>query len=114
MLGKIQSKFFHLRKAKRNRELIISKDIKSNPKKFYQYIASKTSKKDNIPDLVTNDGSRVKSDIEKANVLNLFFNSVFTKEKLDHIPEFEYQVKEDNFVSESSVTDLEIKTIAQS
>ena len=100
---------FHLRKAKRNRELIISKDIKSSPKKFYQYIASKTSKKDNIPDLVTNDGLRVKSDIEKANVLNLFFNSVFTKEKLDHIPEFEYQVKEDNFVSESSVTELEMK-----
>ena len=69
----------------------------------------KTSKKDNIPDLVTEDGSRTKSDSEKSNVLNLFFNSVFTKEKLDRIPEFEYQVKEDSFVSESSVTELEMK-----
>ena len=48
---------------------------------------SKTKVKTGISDLDKEDGTRTKNDEEKANVLNDFFASVFTREDLSHVPE---------------------------
>ena len=44
--------------------------------------------KSGVADLHKEDGSTTTNDQEKAEVLNDFFVSVFTRENLDHIPEF--------------------------
>ena len=64
----------HIRSNKRQKEIKIAKNIKSNPKTFYQYIASKSTKKDKIPDLIKQDGSRTTNDEEKSTELNNFFS----------------------------------------
>ena len=69
--------------------------MKSDPKKFYQYISSKSSKKYNIPDLIKPDGSRTLNDEEKSCTLNNFFSSVFTTENNENIPTFQDRVSEE-------------------
>ena len=59
--------------------------------KFYQYVKSKTKPKENISSLLKEDGSLTKDDSEKAEVLNNYFSSVFTKEDTDNIPIFKSQ-----------------------
>ena len=98
-----------IRKEKRSKEMTIAKDMKTNPKKFYQYISSKSSKKDTIPDLIMSDGSRTKNDEEKSSTLNDFFSSVFTTENNSTFPEFEERVSEDKYISTASVTEEEMK-----
>ena len=62
-----------LRKEKRQKEIAIAKDMKSNPKKFYQYISYKTTKKDTVPDLIKTDGTRTQNDEEKSSTSSNFF-----------------------------------------
>ncbi len=66
-------------------ELEIAKDAKTNPKKFWSYVKSKTKTRDGISDLYVKDtrGNVVgmtESDEEKANTLSKQFASVFTQE----------------------------------
>ena len=50
----------------------MAEDVKSNPKAFYQYVASKTKSKESVPNLHKADGSLTEDDLEKAEVLNNF------------------------------------------
>ena len=50
---------------------------------------SQTSTKTTIPNLQRKDGSMANTDQDKAEVLNKHFSSVFTREDLTNIPEFE-------------------------
>ena len=77
----------------KNKENKIAENIKTNTKAFYQYIASKTVKKEGIYNLINNKGDVLKSDSEKCELLNDFFSSVFTSEDTKNLPEFNY----DNF-----------------
>ncbi len=52
---------------------------KVNKKKFFSYMRSKTKSKDKITTLKNSDGDLVESDIDKCEILNQYFNSVFTK-----------------------------------
>ena len=76
-----------VRSAKRLFEKRLAEEIKDNPKSFWSYVRSKTKVKTGISDLDKEDGTRTKNDEEKANVLNDFFASVFTREDLSHVPE---------------------------
>ena len=76
----------YLRLQKKNKEIKIANQTKNNPKAFYQFISSKTTKKDNIPDLVKEDGSKTTTDAEKSAELNKFFCSVFTREDTSNMP----------------------------
>ena len=55
-------------------------------------IASKTSKKEGVAELVKSDGTLTQNDTEKCNTVNNFFSSVFTTEDGREIPEFNMNV----------------------
>ena len=71
-----------------NKEKTLAKDVKLNPKRFYQYISSKHKVNDPVADLIKPDGSLTNSDDEKAEVLNNFFSSIFINENNDTLPDF--------------------------
>ena len=85
--NKVSAKIRLNNKTKENK---IAKNIKQNPKAFYQYIASKTLKKEGVSDLTDKDGVLKSNDKDKSNILNDFFSSVFTQEDNINIPEFKY------------------------
>ena len=66
-------------KIKRDFEKKLVMDIKSNPKKFYSYVKSKSRTRDSIGPLKGSDGEPVTGDMEKCNILNNYFCSVFSK-----------------------------------
>lgn len=76
------------RKAVKDHESSIAAMAKKNPKKFYAYAKSKLTASEGIADLVNEHGEKVTLDKAKAELLNSFFCSVFTKENIDEIPNF--------------------------
>ena len=75
------------RKLRLDFESEIANDIKSEPKKFWAYVKSKTKTRNKIPSLQKEDGSKASSASEKAEVLNNFFSSVFTDEDMESLPD---------------------------
>lgn len=74
------------RKAIQDHEKSIARDAKRNPKAFFAYAKSKMKVKEGLADLKDSDGNTISSDKEKANLLNAFFCSVFTNERMQDIP----------------------------
>lgn len=74
------------RTARINFERKLAENIKTDSKSFWNYVNSQTKTKHGICDLTDQDGNLTSSDIQKANLLNTFFSSVFTNEKTDVIP----------------------------
>lgn len=68
------------RKAKAHLELNLAKDIKGKKKSLYKYISSKRKIRENVGLLLNPMGVLVMEDAEKAELLNVFFASVFTAE----------------------------------
>ena len=75
------------RKAKSNFERLVAENIKTDSKSFWNYVRSKNKTRTGISDLYTSDGSLSNSDVQKAELLNNFFSSVFTDEDLSVIPD---------------------------
>ena len=77
---------------------------------FYKYVNSKLKARSALPDLITSGGTRVTSAMDKANMFNNFFSSVFTQEDLNHLPSApKLKIKEglDDFVfTEADVLSL--------
>ncbi|CAM4668918.1 unnamed protein product [Lepidochelys kempii] len=69
-----------IRKAKSHLELQLARDVKSNKKGFFRYVSNEKKVKENVGPLLNEGGNLVTEDVEKANVLNAFFASVFTNE----------------------------------
>ena len=67
-----------VRKAKALRELNLARDVKKNKKSFYRYVSDKRKTRENVGPLQKETGDLVTWDMEKAEVLNDFFASVFT------------------------------------
>ena len=91
------------RKAQRNLEKKLAKEAKTNPNGVWKYTKTKTSCRSGIADLDKGDGTKTKSDSEKAEVLNNFFKSVFTTEDSSSFPKLD----DYNFTEE--LKDIEIK-----
>ncbi|KFV19397.1 hypothetical protein N340_02194, partial [Tauraco erythrolophus] len=67
-----------LRKAKALIELNLARDIKGNKKNFYRYVSDKKRPRENVGPLRKKMGDLATWDMDKAEVLNDFFASVFT------------------------------------
>ncbi|CAM4508367.1 unnamed protein product [Lepidochelys kempii] len=67
-----------IRRAKSHLELQLARDVKSNKKGFFRYVGNKKKAKESVGPLMNEGGNLVTEDVEKANVLNDFFASVFT------------------------------------
>ena len=85
------------RKAQKNYENSLAKKAKTNPKAIWQYIKSKSKIKEGITELNIDPNdkkSRLTSDSkEKAEILNTYFSSVFTREPDDIMPTFQPNIK---------------------
>lgn len=68
-----------IRNAKKSYERKIALEVKSNCKSFWKYVNSKLKTRQGIGNLLKSDGSLTINDTEKAEVLNNFFSSVFTR-----------------------------------
>lgn len=78
-----------IRKAKRNHEINIAKESKTNPKKFYQYVRSKKTVKEKIGPLKDDDNMYVSECKNMTTILNNFFHSVFITEDITSLPSME-------------------------
>jgi hypothetical protein len=94
---KVQNKAVNeYRKAKRNFERKLAKDIKVNPKSFYAYVRSKTKVRDAVGPLVNSDGIKESDHEEMCNILNDYFGTVFTEESIvGKLPAVIKNVKDD-------------------
>ncbi|GAB0209084.1 mitochondrial enolase superfamily member 1 [Grus japonensis] len=72
------------RKAKALTELNLARDVKDNKKSFYRYVSDKRKMRETVGPLRNERGDLVTQDMEKAEVLNDFFASVFTGKCLSH------------------------------
>ena len=66
-----------MRKAVRDFDRQIAREAKVNPKAVYMYARSQRTR------------TMTDTDVDKAEVLNSFFTSVFTLESLENIPTFD-------------------------
>ncbi|KFV02207.1 hypothetical protein N340_13570, partial [Tauraco erythrolophus] len=74
----IQATRDQVRKPKALIELNLVRDIKGNKKNFYRYVSDKKRSRENVGPLRKETGDLATQDMEKAEVLNDFFASVFT------------------------------------
>ena len=98
-----------VKEAKKLKEIRIAKDAKTNPKSLFRYISAKTKPRETIPDLKKKDGGYTSGDKQKAEVLNSFFGSVFTKENNGDLPECNYPV--DHTLSHVDITEADISKV---
>ena len=98
-----------VRYAKKRYERGISLEIKDNPKSFWKFVRSKTQVRPGIGDLKNANGEWITNDIDKANELNGFFTSVFTKNENKKLPNF--STKTDSFISDIVVTENKVKSL---
>ena len=67
-------------------ETLLANGIKDNPKAFWHYVNSKLKTKVSVGSLHLDNGNVAVTDQDKADTLNIYFSSVFTKENLTSIP----------------------------
>lgn len=95
-----------LRYAKCNYERNISNNSKANAKAFWKFIKSKLKSSDGIATLVVKtNGDKASSDKDKAELLNNYFASVFTRENMNNLPTLEESSRTHGFtLSEIIIT----------
>jgi len=71
-------------KAKALIELNLARDVKDNKKSFYRYVSDKWKSSENVGPFWKETGDLVTQDMEKTEVLNGFFASVFTSKCSSH------------------------------
>ena len=74
------------RSLRKNFELNLARNVKGNPKLFWNYAKSRLKSRKAIPSLSKQNGEKAITDKDKAETLNDFFTSVFTIEDIDTIP----------------------------
>lgn len=68
-----------VREAKAHLDLNLLKDVKTNKIGFYGYSSSKRKTRENENQLLKEEGNQLEHDMEKAEIINVFFTSAFHK-----------------------------------
>ena len=101
------------RSAEVREEKRVAKESKENPNQAWRFIKSKTTTRTGVSDLRMSNGEKTKSDKEKAETLNTFFQSVFTKEEFGPVPKPpEREFEED--LTDFEIQEKEVKKILES
>ena len=95
-----------VRKSKRNFELKLAQNIKSDSKSFYAYVRSKQDVRDKVGPLEDNAGDKITEGILMAEELNMHFSSVFTREDTSSlpVPETKFNGSEEEMLGQLIVT----------
>ncbi len=93
-----------VRKSKRNVELKLAKNIKSDSKSFYAYVRSKQNVRDKVGHLEDNAGDIITEGVLMAEELNMHFSSVFTREDTSSLPETKFKGSEGERLGQLVVT----------
>ena len=75
--------------AKRLYEKKIAKQVRNNKRQFYRYVNSKLTVRPEISEMQNELGVLVDNDKEICNILAKYFNSVYTPESDDEMPEMD-------------------------
>ncbi|PKU36894.1 hypothetical protein llap_12800 [Limosa lapponica baueri] len=75
-----------IRQAKAQIEINLARDIKDNKKRFYRYVSDKRKTREDVGPFRKKRGDLNTQDMEKAEVLNDFFASVFTSRAPTTLP----------------------------
>ena len=81
-----------IRKARQEFENLVTDSLKQAPKKLYEYIRSQQKVHAVVGPLKNSRGRLTENDEDTADVLQAFFQSVFTKESSDKVPSFPRQL----------------------
>ena len=98
------------RLAQKRQEKEVATDAKQNPKTFWKFIKSKTTIRSGVADLKKKDGNKTHTDKEKAETLNEFFQSVFTRENPGPLPDpptYHYA----NTLEDINITDTKVQKV---
>ena len=101
-----------IKAAKVGYEKQVAENIKTNTKAFWNYVQSKTKTRNAVGSLISETGDIVTDGLRKAQMLNNFFTSVFTKEDVTNIPIFESRsngVMLENFEITEEIVEKHIK-----
>ena len=93
-----------VRKSKRNVELKLAQNIKSDSKSFYAYVRSKQNVRDKVGHLEDNAGDIITEGVLMAEELNMHFSSVFTREDTSSLPETKFNGSEEETLGQLIVT----------
>jgi len=78
-----------IRALRLNFEHQLAKNLKSNSKHFWNYVDSKIEVKTGVATLMSCNGDKATTPLQKAELLNTFFSSDFTSENLNVLPELD-------------------------
>ena len=84
-------------------ELTLTSNISDKPKLFWKYANSRLKTKQTIPTLLKPNGNESVNDEDKANTLNEYFGSIFTKEDITQLPPITSK-RNDNILSTIEIT----------
>ena len=95
------------RQLRREFEHKLAKEVKKNPKSFWNYVNSRLKCRTRIDDIEKADGTLTENGMEQAEAFNQYFCQVFTKEDTTEIPVPEYnfngRVLEDLVITDEKI-----------
>ena len=100
-----------MRKAVRDFERQIANEAKANPKAFYKYARSKMKTRSTVADLERPDETMTETDVDKAEILNSYFTSVFTQESLENTSTFKRTLHNTEQLTDFMITDEKVEKI---
>ena len=102
---------FAIRRARKEFEQALAKDVRKNPKRVWNYMKSSQKMRSRIPNLKKEDKSLTETDEEIAEVLNKQYCSVFTDETLHNLPKFDLKELITDTLSNIDVSVTEVEKL---